>query len=142
MEKWHLLVIDGQGGGLGRAIVERLRKEFADRVILTAVGTNAFAAQAMMKAGADAAASGESAVIYNCRQADLIVGPIGILTAGSMMGELSPAMADAIADSPAEKVLIPLSRCHLQVVGVGEESMPVRLDQMAALVSRLMVERE
>ena len=142
MEKWHLLVIDGQGGGLGRAIVERLRKEFADRVILTAVGTNAFAAQAMMKAGADAAASGESAVIYNCRQADLIVGPIGILTAGSMMGELSPAMADAIADSPAEKVLIPLSRCHLQVVGVSEESMPVRLDQMAVLVSRLMVERE
>jgi NAD(P)-dependent dehydrogenase (short-subunit alcohol dehydrogenase family) len=142
MDKWHLLVIDGQGGGLGRAIVERLRKEFADRVILTAVGTNAFAAQAMMKAGADAAASGESAVIYNCRHADLIVGPIGILTAGSMMGELSPAMADAIADSPAEKVLMPLSRCHLQVVGVGEESMPVRLDQMAALVSRLMVERE
>jgi len=142
MDKWHLLVIDGQGGGLGRAIVERLRREFADRVILTAVGTNAFAAQAMMKAGADAAASGESAVIYNCRQADLIIGPIGILTAGSMLGELSPAMADAIADSPAEKVLIPLSRCHLQVVGVGDETMPIRLDQMAALVSRLLADRK
>lgn len=141
MDKWHLLVIDGQGGGLGRAIVERLRKEFADRVTLTAVGTNAFAAQAMMKAGADAAASGESAVIYNCRQSDLIIGPIGILTAGSMLGELSPAMADAIADSPAEKVLIPLSRCHLQVVGVSDETMPARLDQMAALVSRLLAER-
>lgn len=142
MSRCHLLVIDGQGGGLGRAIVERLRREFAEEIELTAVGTNAFAAQAMMKAGADAAASGDSAVVYNCRKADLIIGPIGILTAGSMLGELSPAMAAAIADSPAEKVLIPLSRCHLQVVGVSEESMPVRLDQMIALVRRLMADAE
>lgn len=138
MRNFQILVIDGQGGGLGRAIVERLRREFASEVELTAVGTNAFAAQAMIKAGADAAASGESAVVCNCRRADLIIGPIGILTAGSMLGELSPAMSAAIADSPAEKVLIPLSRCHLQVVGVADESMPVRLDQMVVLVRRLM----
>lgn len=140
--KYKILVIDGQGGGLGKAIVERLRQAFADRFELITVGTNAFAAQAMMKAGADAAASGESAVVYNCRKADLIIGPIGILTAGSMLGELSPAMAGAIAASDAEKVLIPLNRCHLQVVGVSEESMPGRLEQMTALVGRLMAERD
>lgn len=142
MSRYRILVIDGQGGGLGRAIVERLRREFADGIELVVVGTNALAAQAMMKAGADAAASGDSAVTYNCRRADLIVGPIGILTAGSMLGELSPAMASAIADSPAEKVLIPLNRCHLQVVGVTDESMPVRLDQMITLVRRQMADSE
>jgi NAD(P)-dependent dehydrogenase (short-subunit alcohol dehydrogenase family) len=139
MKTYRILVIDGQGGGLGRAIVERFRKEFTNEVELVVVGTNALAAQAMMKAGADAAASGDSAVIYNCRFADLIVGPIGILTAGSMMGELSPAMALAIAESPAEKVLIPLNRCHLQVVGVIDESMPVRLDQLIVMVRRQMI---
>ncbi len=127
---------------MGKAIVEKLRQVFADRIRLIAVGTNAIAAQSMMRAGADAAASGESAVVYNCRQADLIVGPIGILTAGSMMGEMSPVMAAAIAQSDVEKVLIPLSKCHLQVVGVSEDSLPGRLEQMVGLITRLLQDGE
>ena len=134
MGKYRILVLDGQGGGMGRAIVERLRRDAGDTVTLIAVGTNAFAAQSMLKAGADASASGESAVIYNCRHADMIIGPIGILAAGSMLGELSPAMALAIAESPAEKMLMPLNRCGLQVVGVVEEPLQTRLDQLATMV--------
>jgi len=134
MAKHRIVILDGQGGGLGRAIVERLRRELGDSAELIAVGTNAFAAQAMLKAGADASASGESAVIYNCRHAGLIVGPIGIVAAGSMLGELSPAMALAIAESPGVKVLMPLNRCGLQVVGVTDEPLQTRLDQLAALV--------
>lgn len=138
MGKYRILVLDGQGGGMGRAIVERLRRDAGDAVELIAIGTNAFAAQSMLKAGADASASGESAVIYNCRRADLIIGPIGILAAGSMLGELSPAMALAIAESPAEKMLMPLNRCSLQVVGVSEEPLQTRLDQLAAMVRSQM----
>lgn len=134
MGKYRILVLDGQGGGMGRAIVERLRRDAGDTVTLIAVGTNAFAAQSMLKAGADASASGESAVIYNCRHANMIIGPIGILAAGSMLGELSPAMALAIAESPAEKMLMPLNRCGLQVVGVVEEPLQTRLDQLATMV--------
>ncbi len=138
MGKYRILVLDGQGGGMGRAIVERLRRDAGDAVDIIAIGTNAFAAQSMLKAGADASASGESAVIYSCRRADLIIGPIGILAAGSMLGELSPAMALAIAESPAEKMLMPLNRCGLQVVGVSEEPLQTRLDQLAAMVRSQM----
>ncbi|MGI6297715.1 MAG: DUF3842 family protein [Saccharofermentanales bacterium] len=134
MKKLRILVVDGQGGGMGRAIVERLRREFNDKVELHAVGTNAIAAQAMMKAGADAAASGESAVIYNSQKADYIIGPIGILAGGSMLGELSPAMAQAITASSAEKILLPLNRCGLQVVGIKDEPLQIRLDQLSELV--------
>lgn len=140
MGRHRILVVDGQGGGMGRAIVERLRREFGDGIELIAVGTNAFAAQSMLKAGAEASASGESAVVYNCRHAQLIIGPVGILAAGSLMGELSPAMALAIAESSAEKILMPLNRCGLQVVGVNDEPLQNRLDQLVALVSRQLAD--
>ncbi len=130
----RIIVIDGQGGGIGRAIVEKIRSEQISGIELIAVGTNALATAQMLKAGADAGASGESAVIWNCRQADLIIGAIGIVSAGSMLGELSPAMAEAIGNSPAIKILIPLNKCHLQVAGVTEESLPARIDQAVELV--------
>ncbi len=130
----RILIIDGQGGGIGRTLIEKIRQEQLAGVELIAVGTNALATSQMLRAGADAGASGESAVIWNCRQADIIVGAIGIIAAGSMMGELSPAMAEAIGSSQAVKILIPLNKCHLQVAGLSDEPLPVRIDQAVELI--------
>ena len=127
---------------MGRAIIERIRKEGLGGFELIAVGTNALATSQMIKAGADAGATGESAVIWNCSRADLIVGAIGILAAGSMLGELSPAMAAAIGGSNALKILIPLNKCHLQVAGVSGDNLPARLDQAVALVRQALVAQE
>ena len=102
----NVLVIDGQGGGLGRQLVAALSAQCPD-IRLVAVGTNSVAAQAMHKAGAQRAATGENAVVVNCRNADIIVGPIGILAADSLMGEITPAMAVAIGQSNAKKLLLP-----------------------------------
>lgn len=132
----RIVIVDGQGGGMGKAIIERLRREDLRGVELVAVGTNALATAAMLKGGADAGASGESAVCWNCQRADLIIGPIGILAVGSMLGELSAAMAEAIGSSPALKILIPFSRCNIQVAGLGDEPLLVRLDQVAEMVRR------
>lgn len=114
-----IVVIDGQGGGFGRALIERLRAGGCTGEIV-AVGTNAVATGAMIKAGASAGATGENAVIVNARRADVIAGPLGIVMANSMMGECSPAMALAVADSPARKVLIPVSKCGVQIGGLPE----------------------
>lgn len=130
----RILIIDGQGGGIGRTLIEKIRQDQLTGIELIAVGTNALATSQMLRAGADAGASGESAVIWNCRQADIIVGAIGIIAAGSMMGELSPAMAEAIGSSQAVKILIPLNKCHLQVAGLSDEPLPVRIDQAVELI--------
>ena len=135
----HVVVIDGQGGGLGRAIIERIRKEaFTTDYELIAVGTNALATAQMLKAGADGGATGESAVIWNCDRADIIIGGIGIIAAGSMLGELSPAMATAIGSSRASKILIPMNKCRLQVAGAPEDNLPLRLDQAIELIRRAL----
>ncbi|HBP37521.1 MAG TPA: hypothetical protein DD640_02045 [Clostridiales bacterium] len=130
----RILIIDGQGGGIGKALIEKIRREQLTGCELVAVGTNALATAQMLKAGADTGASGESAVIWNCRHADLIAGPIGIVAAGSLLGELSPSMAEAIGMSPAIKILIPLNKCHLQVAGISDESLPARIDQAVELI--------
>ncbi len=115
----RIVVIDGQGGGFGRSLIERLRAGGCSCEII-AVGTNAAATGAMMKAGASAGATGENAVIVNARRADVIAGPMGIVLANSMLGECSPAMALAVAESPARKVLIPVSKCGVQIAGLPE----------------------
>ncbi len=137
-----IVVIDGQGGGIGRALVEKIREAGPKQIELLAVGTNAMATAQMLKAGADAGASGESAVIFNCRHADLIVGPVGILTAGSMLGELSPAMANAIGESCAQKIVVPLNKCHIQVAGVPDVNLPVRISQAVELVMGWLLAEE
>lgn len=111
-----VLVIDGQGGGMGRELVEALKRALPDQPIC-AVGTNAMATAAMLKAGADAGATGENAVLVNCRDAGLILGPLGIVLADALMGEISPAMAAAVGASPAVKLLLPASRCNVCVAG-------------------------
>ena len=117
-----VLVIDGQGGGLGRQLVQTLKKTMPDLPVYAAA-TNGTAAEAMRKAGADRAAAGENAVLVACRKADIIIGPIGIVIADSMFGEITPAMALAVSESGARKLLIPVSKCNIQVMGTVDKPM-------------------
>ena len=114
----EILVIDGQGGGLGRQLVAAVKKAVPQAVV-TAIGTNSAATSAMLKAGADRAATGENAVVVGCRRADVILGPIGIVMADALLGEITPAMAQAVAQSDARRILIPSNRCDTLVVGVS-----------------------
>ena len=113
----RVLVIDAQGGGVGRQLVAAIKKGVPGAEV-TAVGSNSLATSAMLKAGADQAATGENAVVVNCRRADVIVGPIGIVIADALLGEITPAMAMAVGQSGAKRLLIPMNHCDNIVVGV------------------------
>ena len=117
----NILIIDGQGGGIGKQLVSAIKAKFPTDNI-TAVGTNSAATSAMLKAGADEAATGENAVVVNCRTADAIIGPVGIAIADSLMGEITPAMAKAIGQSRAKRILLPLNRCNTLIAGVNDPS--------------------
>ena len=134
----NILVIDGQGGRLGRRLVETIRKTCPDAFI-TAVGTNSMATQSMLSSNcANQLATGENAVIVACRSAQIIVGPVGIATADALMGEISPAMANAVASSPAYRVLIPMNLCNTYVAGVVKGSSVIiedAMDHIRSLVS-------
>ena len=118
----HIVVIDGQGGRLGAGLVSAVKEKFS-QAKLTAIGTNAIATAAMLKAGAERGATGENPVVVACRTADVIVGPIGIIAADALLGEVTPTMAAAIGAAEARKVLIPMNRCGIRVMGVAERSM-------------------
>ena len=126
----RIAVIDGQGGGIGKYVIERLRKELSDDIEIFALGTNALATAAMLKAKANEGASGENAVIYTSGQVDLIVGPIGIIMANSMLGEVTPRMAEAISSSRAGKILIPVTRRNLGIAGYEPEPLPHLVDNL------------
>ncbi|MDO4740983.1 MAG: DUF3842 family protein [Eubacteriales bacterium] len=133
-----LLIIDGQGGGIGRALVEQIKKLRPDCEI-TAVGANAIATTAMLRAGADRGATGENAVRFCAAKADVIAGPIGLLMANSMLGEITPAMAAAVGESPAQKVLVPSAKCGVHIAGL--QSVPalnVLIESAAARVVSLL----
>jgi hypothetical protein len=115
----NILVIDAQGGGIGRQLVAAVKESVPDAVV-TAVGTNTAATSAMLRAGADRAATGENAVIVGCRTAQVIMGPIGIVIADALLGEITPAMAAAVGQSRAKRVLIPVNHCDNIVVGVPD----------------------
>lgn len=126
----NILVIDGQGGRLGRKLLESIRKACPEADI-TAVGTNSIATQNMLGAGcANQLATGENAVIVACRTAQVIVGPFGITAADSMMGEITPAMANAVASSAAYRVLIPMNLCNTYVAGVAKGSAAILEDAL------------
>lgn len=137
----NILVVDGQGGGIGRQLVEQIKKNFSS-VTVIAVGTNVLATQAMIKAGADHGATGENAVIVGCRKADIIVGPVGIVIADSLWGEITPAMATAIGQSQAARVLIPMNQCDNLIVGVEDISAASLVRQCVQVLERLINEME
>ena len=132
-----IAVIDGQGGGMGRAIVENLRERFGKAVSITALGTNTLATAAMLKAGADEGATGENAIVYNSTKVDIIMGAIGIVAANSMLGELTPAMAAAVAGSPAKKVLIPVNKCNIQISGVPDLTLQQYIDEAVSMIGTI-----
>ena len=135
----NILIIDAQGGGIGRQLVLALKQRIADARI-TAVGTNSSAAGAMRKAGADGVATGENAVVVGCRTANLIIGPIGIAIADAMLGEVTPAMALAVAQSRAAKILIPFQNCGCTVVGVTDASVAQLIEQAVTLAQKKAAE--
>ena len=129
-----VLVIDGQGGGIGRALVERLRARLPEAEVI-AVGANAIAMSAMLRAGATAGATGENAVRVCAREADVIAGPIGIVLKDAMMGEITGEMACAVAASPARRVLIPVQRCSTCVAGTEDVPLQRLLDDAVARIA-------
>lgn len=114
-----ILIIDAQGGGIGKQLVLAVKGSMPDAVV-TVVGTNSAATSAMLKAGADHAATGENAVVVNSRKADVIIGPVGIVIADALFGEITPLMAKAVAQSSGKRILIPVNHCDNIVVGVGD----------------------
>lgn len=135
-----ILVIDGQGGKLGKTLVENIKKSFPHLEIM-AVGTNSAASNVMRRAGADRVATGENPVIVACRSAQIIVGPIGIAIADALMGEISPAMANAVASSRAYRVLIPMNLCSTYVAGVSGKSSAL-MDDAVRHIGELLNEME
>ena len=133
-----IAVVDGQGGGIGRLIVEKLRYEMGASIQIIGLGTNAVASSVMLKAGANEGASGENAVVFNVGKVDCIAGSVAIIAANSFAGELSPRMAEAIASVDAVKVLIPLNRSGIQITGTIGESLPIQVDHLVQRVRELV----
>jgi len=133
----NLVVIDGQSGRMGQLFIERI-KAAALPCEITAIGTNAIATSAMLKAGADQGATGENPVLVACRTADIIAGPIGILSADSLLGEITPAMAVAVGQSRAKKLLLPVNQCNNLVAGVPALTLKELMDRAVELLSSLL----
>jgi len=126
----RICIIDGQGGGIGSAIIKRLTAAFGSDIDIIALGTNAIATAQMLKARANRGASGENAIVCTVRNVDVIIGPVSIIMANSMMGELTPAMAQAVASSPAKKLLLPLSQEKIEIVGLEKAPLPHLIDAL------------
>ena len=135
-----VVVIDGQSGRIGQLFVEKVIKARLN-CDLIAIGANAIATSAMLKAGASMGATGENPVIVASRTADVIVGPIGILAADSMLGEITPAMATAVGQSSAKKLLLPVNLCNNVVVGTQSLSLSAVLDEAVELLRQILSEQ-
>ncbi|MBR3620799.1 MAG: DUF3842 family protein [Clostridia bacterium] len=134
-----ILVIDGQGGQLGAQVIKSVKARFADAEI-TAVGTNSAATMSMLKAGADNAATGENPVKVACRSADVIIGPVGIVIADSLFGEITPDMAVAVGRADAVRILIPMNKCENQVAGVSDLSTAALINDVTEKLAKLDIE--
>ena len=138
-KKKSVAVIDGQGGGIGSLMIKHLRENLAEEVEIVGLGTNAMATGAMLKAGANKGASGENAIVQTVKTVDVIIGTTGILLANSMMGELTPKMAEAIASSPAMKYLLPLKMPEVEIIGAPKEPLPHLVDQLVKRIKEIII---
>jgi Ni,Fe-hydrogenase maturation factor len=135
-----IAVVDGQGGGIGKVVVEKIKKTFAEKVHILALGTNTMATAVMLKAGANAGATGENAIVYNAPNVDMIIGSIVIISGNSLFGELTAMMANAISDSNALKILIPLSKSRIEVAGNINKPLPHYVDDVINLINQQLRE--
>jgi hypothetical protein len=126
----RIAIIDGQGGGIGAALIRKIKEVFGERTEIWALGTNAIATAQMMKAGANRGATGENAVCHSAFQVDVIVGPISIMVANAMMGEMTPAMVEAVGSAAAPKLLLPITQEQVTVVGTIREPLPHMVDRL------------
>ncbi len=132
-----IAVIDGQGGGIGKHITEKIRKELGTKIEIVALGTNSTATSLMLKAGANEGATGENAVVRTVAEVDVIVGSLSILVANSMLGEVTPKMAEAICNSKAQKILLPIGKNRVEIVGVQQEPLPHMVDKLVQFLKDL-----
>jgi hypothetical protein len=133
-----IAVIDGQGGGIGSAIIKRLREVLGEELEVIGLGTNAMATGAMLKAGANKGASGENAIVQTVRKVEFVVGTFSIVLANSMMGELTPKMAEAIASSSAIKCLLPLKIPEVEIIGTTKEPLPHLVEQLVKRIQEII----
>jgi hypothetical protein len=133
-----IAVIDGQGGGIGSTIIKRIREVLSEEVEVIGLGTNAMATGVMLKAGANKGASGENAIVQTVKRVNIIAGTFSIVLANSMMGELTPKMAEAIASSPAIKCLLPLKIPEVEIVGTTKEPLPHLVDQLIKRIEEII----
>jgi hypothetical protein len=129
-EKKTICVIDGQGGGIGAAIIKKLKDRFEERIVVIALGTNAIATAGMLKARANKGASGSNAIVQTVKKADIIIGPVGIVMPQAMMGEVTPLMAEAVCCADAKKILLPLFQENMEVVGMSGLPLPHLVDEL------------
>ncbi|MBW2252259.1 MAG: DUF3842 family protein [Deltaproteobacteria bacterium] len=125
-----ICVIDGQGGGIGSTIIKKLKELFQETVEIIALGTNAIATAQMLKARANRGASGENAIVQTVKTVDIIIGPVGIIIANAMMGEVTPKIAKAVASSRAKKILIPLTQENIEIVGISSVPLPHLIEDL------------
>ena len=123
-------VIDGQGGGIGSAIIKKIKELYGETVEVVALGTNAIATAQMLKAGANRGASGENAIVQTTKSVDVILGPLGIIIAHAMMGEVTPGIAEGVAGSPTAKLLLPLTQENVTIVGVARLPKPHLIEEL------------
>ncbi len=133
-----IAVIDGQGGGIGAAIIKRLRETVEEDVEILGLGTNAMATGALLKAGANRGASGENAIVQTVKTADVVTGTVAIVIAHAMMGELTPKMAEAVASSPGVKCLLPLKVPEVEILGVPKEPLPHLIEQLVKRIREIL----
>jgi len=137
-----ICVIDGQGGGIGSTIIRKLKELFQETIEIIALGTNAIATAQMLKARANRGASGENAIVQTVKTVDIIIGPVGIIIANAMMGEVTPEVAKAVATSPAKKLLIPLTQENIEIVGISSVPLPHLIEDLVEVNLKQILQKK